>query len=396
MADGPTSKSPQEHRAADWSRGISRLASFVLVIGALYFAKAVLVPLALAVLLTFALVPMVTRLERLGIGRAASVMLVVICGLSATCSLAWMAERQFAEVVARWPQYRDNFHHKSGSLLHWADQLDLYRAKIGQALTGESAGETDSPAAPSAAPLLVRVAPERTSIIESAVLHAEQLTAPFATAFTVVIMLIFLLLDWDDMRDRMLSLLTEDQNLVARDALGDAAKRVSRFLVTQSIINLGFGVAAAVGFWLMHMTIGGRATAAFALTAGILCGILRFIPFVGVWIGAFLPLAFMFAAYPTNAMFLASLAMLLALEVFTAQVIEPRWLGASAGISATAVMLSIVFWTWLWGPVGLLLSTPLTVLLVVMGKHLPKFRYLYVLLADCLELDLSPGSKRIR
>jgi predicted PurR-regulated permease PerM len=389
---------PTERRASQWPRGIGRLASFVLVIGALYFAKAVLVPLALAVLLTFALVPMVTRLERLGIGRAASVLLVVICGLSATCSLGWMGERELAEVIARWPEYRANFHHKAGNVLRWADRLEGYRAKIGEALAGESADQTDPPPATptTTPPMVVRLAPDHTSLIESAALHAEQLMAPFATAFTVVVILIFLLLNWEDMRDRMLSLLTEDENHVARDALADAAKRVSRFLETQSIINFAFGITAAIGFWIIHITLGGRATGAFAITAGILCGVLRFIPYVGVWIGAALPLAFMFAAYPTNVIFVVTLAMLLALEIFTSQVIEPRWLGASAGISATAVMLSIVFWTWLWGPVGLLLSTPLTVLLVVMGKHLPRFRYLYVLLADCRELDLTSGSTQIR
>jgi predicted PurR-regulated permease PerM len=415
MATSLSGKTEKERSATDWPRSIGRLASLILVIGALYFGRAVLVPLALAILLTFALVPMVTRVERLRIGRPVSVILVVICGLSATCSLAWLAERELAEVVTRWPEYRANFQRKTGGFLRWVDRLEGYRVEIGQALEGESAGQNDSSAAtplPAATgagnkpvalgpventpPLLVRVAPERSSLIESAALNMEEWLAPFATAFTVAVMLIFLLLDWDDLRDRMLSLLTEAENQVARDALGDAAKRVSRFLVTQSIINLCFGVLAAVGFWIIHITLGGRATAAFALTAGILCGVLRFIPYVGVWIGASLPLAFMFAAYPTNTIFLVALAMLLTMEIFTAQVIEPRFLGASAGISATAVMLSIVFWTWLWGPVGLLLSTPLTVLLVVMGKHLPRFRYLYVLLADCRELDLAAHSMAFR
>jgi predicted PurR-regulated permease PerM len=230
--------------------------------------------------------------------------------------------------------------------------------------------------------VLVRLSPEPTSLLESAALHVEELLSPFATALMTVVILTFMLLNWEDLRDRALSVVSDSMIQATRDTFHEATRRVSRFLVAQSIINLCFGVMAAFGLWAIGETLGGRTTVSTAVAAGFLCGVLRFIPYFGVWIGAVFPLAFTFAAYPDNAAFLVALVMFLALEVFTAQIIEPHWLGASVGISATGIILSTVFWTWLWGPIGLLLSTHLTVLLVVAGKHLPTFRYVYVLLAD--------------
>jgi len=201
-------------------------------------------------------------------------------------------------------------------------------------------------------------------------------------------MVIFMLLSWEDLRDRALSLISESQTQVTRDAIQEAATRVSRFLLAQTVINICFGAAAAIGFWIIHITLGGRATTTFVIAAGFLTGVLRFIPYIGVWIGASLPLVFTFAAYPSDTVFLATLAMFIALEALTGQFIEPRYLGASAGISATGILLSTVFWTWLWGPIGLLLSTPLTVLLVVLGKYTPRFRYVHTLLANKREVEL--------
>jgi predicted PurR-regulated permease PerM len=386
---------------ADDRAGFYKLAWLVLVIGALYFAKAVLVPLALAILLTFALVPLVKRLERLRLSRVAAVLAIILFGILLTCSLGWMFERQFTELAAKWPEYRVNIQTKIRNIARWSDKLEGLRTEVGRTLSDEPSN-APSPGVPAPAgaspetslPASVRIASERTPLLESAALYLEGLMSPFATALMVFIMLIFLLLNWEDMRDRTLFLLTDSKNQFTRDALSDAAARVSRFLVTQSVINLCFGVMAALGLWIIHVTIGGRATLGFILAAGLLCGVFRFIPFVGVWIGAIFPLTFIFAAYPSNVVFLDTLAMFLALELFTAQVIEPRWLGASTGISATGIMLSTVFWTWLWGPMGLLVSTPLTTLLVVIGKHLPRFRSLYTLLADRRELDLSLHGKK--
>jgi predicted PurR-regulated permease PerM len=418
MAISPTCEGAKDRSAVQLPNsneraGFYRLASLVLVMGTLYFGKAVLVPFALAILLTFVLVPAMTWVEHRRLGRRASVLIIILCGLSLACSIGWIVERQFMEVATTWPQYHASIRAKSRDFMQWADRLDAYRAEIRETLTDESVGahgpSSDNPlhgaelqndtvnspisaTAENTSPISVRISPEPNSLLESAALHVQELMTPFMTALMVLVMLIFMLLNWEDLRDRSLSLISDSTIQGTRVAFNDAATRVSRFLVTQSIINVCFGGMATAGLWAIHMTVGGRAAITTAVTAGFLCGVFRFIPYVGVWIGASFPLAFTFAVYPNNSVFLVTLVMFFALEMFTAQVIEPHWLGASAGISATGIMLSTVFWTWLWGPMGLLLSTPLTVLLVVMGKHLPRFRYLFILLADRRELDLSPHS----
>ena len=180
---------------------------------------------------------------------------------------------------------------------------------------------------------------------------------------------------------RMAILVGDRQNRFARESVSEATALISRCLFTQSLINLCFGATAAFGLWLIHITVGGHAIVTTTVLAGFLCGIFRYIPYIGVWIGASLPLLFTFAAYPSNAPFFLTLAMFLLLELGTAQIIEPRWLGATAGISPIGVLISVVFWTWLWGPVGLLLSTPLTLVLVLIGKHTPSLRPLYILVS---------------
>jgi methylmalonyl-CoA mutase cobalamin-binding subunit len=170
---------------------------------------------------------------------------------------------------------------------------------------------------------------------------------------------------------------------VTTDALDDAATRISRFLIAQALINFCYGALVASGLWIIDLTLGGgRNGLATALLAGVLCGVLRFVPYVGPWIGAALPLGLAFAAFPGNSVFLVTLAMFVGIELVVSQAVEPHLIGSSTGISPVSVLVATVFWTWLWGPIGLLLSTPITVLLVVMGKYVPQLEVLDVLLGD--------------
>jgi CheY-like chemotaxis protein len=175
---------------------------------------------------------------------------------------------------------------------------------------------------------------------------------------------------------------------VTTEALDDAATRISRFLVAQSLINASYGVLVFIGLWFIDMIVGGgRNGVVTALLAGSLCAVLRFVPYVGAWLGAALPLALAFAAFPGNGVFFSTLGMFIVVEVVVSQAVEPKLLGSSTGIAPMAVLVATVFWTWLWGPIGLLLSTPLTVLLVVMGKYVPQLEFLDVLLGDRPVLD---------
>ncbi|HUO07011.1 MAG TPA: AI-2E family transporter [Phycisphaerae bacterium] len=371
-----------------------RLASLVLIVVILHFGRVVLVPFVLALLLTFVLVPAVTRLERLKIGRIASVLIVISLGLAATVSVGCMVEQSAAKIASRWPEYSSSIRAKSTALIEWSDRFERYQKEIRETFTGATtSGRIPSTAsgsqlqprdAPEPAPFAVpvRIVPEDHSIWGALSTYSEELIGPFASALLVVAMLSFMLLRWEIVRERVLLLLAASRSPAINSTLEEATRRVSKVLIAQCAINGCFGLLSAIGMWIIDMSLGGRGSVTTALTAGFLCGILRFIPYVGVLIGAGLPLLLTFASYPGNLVFFVTLGMFVVLEILTSQFIEPRWLGARAGISPPGILISTVFWTWLWGPIGLLLSTPLTVLLVVMGKHIAALKSVYILLAD--------------
>jgi predicted PurR-regulated permease PerM len=384
------SKGPPKSKFED-ANLFHRLGTFVLIIVALNYGAPVLIPLALAVLLTFILVPVVTRMERHKLGRLPSVLIIALVGLCIVSSLAWMTIRVAGKLTADWPVYRTTLRDKSRGLMQWDQQIESYRDEVGRTLDGKSMDEDSSPTSKANYPeaQAAQSAGESRSILDWGPDYAQRIAVPLTKALLVTVLLTFMLFHWEDLRDRFISLIGTSRAEVARGTVGEAVHRLSQFLLTQSIINVLFGVTAGVGLWVVHLVWGGHATATDSITAGLLCGIFRFIPFIGVWIGASVPLAFTFAAYASNLPFFVTLTMFVGLEFFTSQMIEPEWLGASAGICPTAVLVAAIFWTWLWGPIGLILSTPLTALLVIVGKHVPGLRYFQILLADKPDLKRS-------
>jgi predicted PurR-regulated permease PerM/methylmalonyl-CoA mutase cobalamin-binding subunit len=416
------------------------LASIAIILAMLYFGQEVLVPLALAVLFAFLLAPLVARLERLNVGRVISTLLVVVVALSVIGALGWTVERRFVQIVDKLPEYRDAIHAKFARLTRSGGVVEKVRQEIKQTIEvpATQAAETTQPAtqsatqpatepggpatgspptgSPAAAPTVaiqvhvppgdaaapaggltkptpedpwpVRLYPKPASGLEVTGQYLGRFLGPLATAGLVLVFVIFMLLSREDLRDRLIRLVGDNSLHATTQALDDAATRVSRFLLAQSLINASFGVAVALGLWLIDLTLGGRQAGFLtAVVAGLLCGVLRFVPYVGTWIGAALPLGLAFAAYSGNGVFFATLAMFVVIELVISQVIEPNLLGSSTGLSPIAVLVSAVFWTWMWGTVGLLLSMPLTVILVVMGKYVPQLAFLDVLLGDTPVLD---------
>jgi predicted PurR-regulated permease PerM/methylmalonyl-CoA mutase cobalamin-binding subunit len=416
-----------------------RLASIAILLALLYFGQEVLVPLALAVLFTFLLTPLVVRVERTGLGRVPSTLLVVLIALGLIGVLGWTVERRFVQIVDKLSDYREAIRTKVARLTRSGGVVEKVRAEIKTVAepaptqaapatltsTNPSASSAASAAAPAPEhappvrqdarpaavsdvhagetgardngalsrptpdnPLPVRLYPKPASGLELTGEYLGRVVGPLATAGLVIVFVIFMLLAREDLRDRLIRLVGDSSLHVTTQALDDAATRVSRFLVAQAIINASFGVAVAAGLWLIDLTLGGGQSGfVTAVFAGLLCGVLRFVPYVGTWIGAALPLGLAFAAHPGNSVFLATLALFVVVEVIISQVIEPNLLGSSTGLSPLAVLASAVFWTWLWGPIGLLLSMPLTVVLVVMGKYVPQLAFLDVLLGDAPVLD---------
>jgi predicted PurR-regulated permease PerM len=373
------------------------LASVGIVVAMLYFAQSVLIPLALAILFAFLLAPFVTRIERWGLNRLAATLMVALVGLTFVASLGWTLERQFADVATRLPEYRQSIQEKLQGFMRSGRFVEKVRDEFQRTvkvISSSSVSATTQPAEPAHSfatndePWPVRMVAEPASPVALAIEYLGAVAGRLMTAGIVVVFVIFILLRREDLRERMIQLLGEGHLSTTTEALDEAAKRVSRFLMVQSIINLTFGTLVAMGIWIIDQTLGGDHNGVrTALLAGMTCAVLRFVPYVGVWIGAALPLSIAFAEFPGNGVFFATLVMFVGLELLIGQFIEPRLLGASTGLSPIAVLAAVLFWTWLWGPIGLLLATPLTVLLVLMGKYVPQLEFLDVLLGDKSCLD---------
>ncbi len=396
------------------------LASVAIVLGLLYFGQEVLIPLALAILIAFLLAPVVTILERLRLGRVFSTLLVVFAGVALVGGFGWIVEQRFVEIVNKLPEYRQGiqtkFHSftRSGGVLERA--REEYRQAVHETPTTAAASTTEtatviagasSPAA-SLAPLksavviapvpfvppspdepwAVRLYPKPASALELAGQYLGKVLSPVATAGLVIVFIIFMLIGRENLRDRMILLAGGGRLHVTTQAFDDAATRIGRFLTAQSLINISYGAVIALGLWIIDQTVGnGQGGVRTALLAGMICAVMRYIPYIGPWLGASVPLALAFAAYPGNGVFFVTLTMFVGIEIIVSQVVEPNVLGSSTGVSPIAVLIAAVFWTWLWGPIGLLLSTPLTVLLVVMGKYVPQLAVFDVLLGDEPVLD---------
>jgi hypothetical protein len=239
-------------------------------------------------------------------------------------------------------------------------------------------------------PLPVRIVLQSTPV-QAVRDYAGAFFGPLADAGLVLVLVVFMLYGREDLRDRMIRLVGHGRLNLTTKALDDAGSRISRYLGALAIVNTVYGILVSLGLWGIGHLLGKGHSFPNVLVWGLLVALGRFVPYVGVWIGASVPLLLAFALFPGSAVFFATVGLFVALEVIVSQLIEPYLYGASTGMSALAVLIAAVFWTWLWGPIGLLLSTPLTVCLVVIGKYVPQLQFLDVLLGD--EPVLPPDAR---
>ena len=411
------------------------LASICIVVAALYFAQEVLIPLALAVLFCFLLAPLVTRLERWRVPRVPSVIIVVSTAAAAFLLLAWVVTSQILNLAYRLPQYQDEmvrkverFKGRFGGDGGVGDKIADVAQKMQEASTRPAtqstqptttpAGGAEGGAAPGAElpsalkqitedppdaiarslrnsppkqappaglteenPLWVYAKSAPPSPVRSLGSYLGMVVSPLGTAGLVLVFVIFFLLQREDLRDRMIRLVGHGDLNVTTTALDDAAGRISRYMLAQAIVNGTYGIAIAAGLWLIGHFAGGKPFPSFVLW-GLLCAILRFIPYIGPWIAAAFPMTLALAVYPGFEVFFWTAGMFVVIELLSNNLMEPYLYGQSTGMSTIAVLVSAVFWTWLWGAVGLLLATPLTVVLVVIGKYVPQMRFLDIMLGD--------------
>ena len=370
------------------------LASVTVVLAGLYWARVVLLPVALAVLLTFVLNPVITMLHRWGMPRVLAVALVVVLAFVSLGGVGWVVTRQLTTLADELPRYRENLKGKVADLRQFGtggvvEKLQETAQEVAEELQKEAPSAMGRPGAPetrsepsTAAPLRPTTPPATVPqqpipvVVQqpSVLWQLPSLFESLANAGLVVVLVIFMLIDHADLRNRLIRLAGYGRLPVATRALDEAVQRISRYLLMQSIINGSYGVAIGLGYFLIGVP--------YAFFWGFLAATLRFIPYVGPVLAAGLPIVLSLAAFEGWVQPILVISLVLVLELVSNGIMEPLLYGQSAGVSQVALMVAIAFWTWLWGPVGLLLATPLTVCLSVLGRYVPQLEFLRVLLAD--------------
>jgi len=358
----------------------------VLVVAALHFTRAILLPFAVAVLLSFILVPVAARLERLRIGRAGAVAVTVLLGLGIALSAAFVVVRQAADLARELPKYEQTLRTRvrmlrgvgGEALSEAAETVENLEKELSEAETGEKKKTT--PQQSVIRGLVFGNGPIPVEVVDTAPLPVrvarKWLTgalAPVGSAALVVLFATFMLIYREDMRDRLMRLVGRDHVCAATEAVGDAGRRVSRYLSVQVCINTIHGTAVGLGLWASGLPN--------AFLWGLLAGMLRFIPYLGPWMGAAAPILLSLAVFESWVIPLWTIGLFITLELIVNNVLEPLLYGSSTGVTPMAVILSAVFWAWLWGPVGLILATPLPVCLTAIAKHVPQLAFLNTSLA---------------
>jgi predicted PurR-regulated permease PerM len=361
------------------------LAVGVVVLAALYIGQDVFLPVVLAILLAFVLAPFVDLMRRWHFGRVPAVIVAVLFALSVIAAVGTVIGYQVAGLATDLPRYQTTIREKVGSLRagtigRLPSLLRELNTAVKEAPKEENPQASPSPAAapaPPAAepgPLPVEVHEREPTPLEIARSIAAPLLHPLTTTGIVFVVLIFILLQREDLRDRMIRLFGSTDLHRTTAAMDDAARRLSRYFLTQLALNSAFGVFIGIGLWL----IGVPSPALW----GVFTALMRFVPYIGSFLAAAFPILLASAVDPGWSMALMTIALFLISEPLMGHVIEPLVYGQSTGLSPFAVVISAIFWTWLWGPVGLLIATPLTLCLVVLGRHVERLEFLDVLLGD--------------
>ncbi|WP_027035131.1 AI-2E family transporter [Mesorhizobium ciceri] len=368
---------------------LPNVAAIVTTVAALYFGREVFLPIAIALLLTFALAPLVSALKKIGIPRIAAVIASVLGAFAALGLFSFIVATQVSELAQNIPVYQTNILTKIRSLKETGvgggilARLSQVVERVGQEIDRQDPSlPAATPEKPPREPVPVEiVARERPlQVLQNIV---GPLISPLGSAGLIIVVVIFMLLEREDLRDRFIRLVGYGDLHRTTEALQEAAKRVGRYLLMQLVVNIVYAVPIAIGLWALGIPN--------ALLWGLLALALRFVPYIGPIIGMLLPLFLALAVAPGWSLVLWTAALFVVMELITGNVIEPWLYGSRTGLSPLAIIVAAIFWTWLWGPLGLILSTPLTVCLVVLGRHVPQFEFLDVLFGN--EPVLEPHAR---
>jgi predicted PurR-regulated permease PerM len=355
------------------------------IVSALYFGREVLLPIALAVLLSFVLAPPVRLLQRLYFPRFAAVTIVVLLAVGVISGLATLMFAQVSQLAGELPRYQSNLGEKIQALRGAAtasgtlEQASQVLRNLQKELDRPKNANPISPAAPDASgaadrPIPVEVRQPDPGALQTLATLITPLLHPLATTGIIIIFLVFILLQQQDLRNRLIRIAGSHDLQRTTLAMDDAGKRLSRLFLMQLALNTAFGLIIGVGLWGIGVPS--------APLWGLLALVLRFVPYIGAIVAAIFPLIVATAVDPGWSMMLLTAALFLVVEPLIGHVIEPMVYGRSSGLSPVAVVLSATFWTWLWGPIGLILATPLTMCVVVLGRYVERLEFLEVLLGD--------------
>jgi predicted PurR-regulated permease PerM len=345
------------------------LVGFVLVIACLYWAQAVLIPVALAILLTFLLGPLVSALQQTGLGRAPAVGVVILVTLVVLTSIGWVAAAQVRSLAAELPKYRHNIREKVRDLRGIGKDGALENIqKTVEEVQDEMEREERSSKAKKQPTVVVQAEPPWRS------LYLDPLVKPIASAGLVFGLLIFMLAQREELRNRLIRFVGYGHLTITTKALEEAGQRISRYLLMQITINGCFGLIIGVALFLIGLP--------YAFLWGFLSVPLLFIPLIGFWAAAAMPTILSLGFFTDWWWPLVVIGLFLGLKTIINMLLEPLLYGKSVGVSPVPLLMMIAFWTWLWGPVGLILATPLTVCLVVFAKYVPRLEFVGVLLSD--------------
>ena len=350
----------------------------------------IFVPLALSLLLTFTLAPIVSFLRKRYVPKIAAVILAVVSAFLVIAAFSFIVAGQVANLAENIPTYQRNIVGKvhalsqAGSGNGVLEHLSKVVERVGAEMQNRAVESQDAsaPEANIREPMPVEII-TRSKPIETLVNVILPLISPFATAGLVIVLVIFMLLEREELRDRFIRLVGLGDLHRTTAALQDAGKRVGKYLLMQLVVNALYAVPITIGLWLLGIPN--------AVLWGLLTLVLRFVPYIGPVIGMILPLFLALAISPGWSLVAWVAGLFIVTELISNNIIEPWLYGSHTGLSPLAIIISAIFWSWLWGPLGLMLSTPLTVCLVVLGRYVPQFSFLDVLLGN--EPVLQPQEK---
>lgn len=364
------------------NRSVPPIIGFIVAVAILYFARDLLIPFGLALLFAFLLSPIVKRLESWRVPRVMAAMLAFAAAFGIFVSLGWVVTNQLVQIVSELPRYSDNVHRKVVALQGESGGVNKLMGTVealGKEISAATGDQTPKPiprnpmARDASNPLPVQVIEPRNTL-QSIRDFGSQLVKPLGTAGIAIVFTLFMLIDREDLRNRLLRLMGERQLNVTTKAMDDAGQRVSRYILLQFMVNAGFGTVIAVGLSVIGVPS--------PLLWGVLSMFLRFLPYVGPVIAGLLPFALTLAVTEGWHTPLLTIGIFGVTELIVGNLLEPMLYGVHTGLSAVAILVAAVFWTVLWGPIGLILSTPLTVCLSVLGRYAPQLEFLNILLGD--------------